>query len=55
MFVSDRSFKFLTFQIGPFSFEFVLNRSFKFLRFQIGHLSFEFVYIDPFCDREIVE
>jgi len=38
MFVSDRSFKFLRFQIGPLSFEFVSYRSFKFLRFQIGHL-----------------
>jgi len=28
MFVSDRSFKFLTFQIGPLSFEFVSDRSF---------------------------
>jgi len=36
MFVSDRSFKFLRFQIGPLSFEFVSDKSFKFLRFQIG-------------------
>ena len=42
-FVSDRSFKFLRFQIGPLSFEFVSDRSFKFIRFQIGPLSFEFV------------
>ena len=39
MFVSDRSFKFLRFQIGPLSFEFVSDRSFKFLRFHISHLS----------------
>jgi len=42
-FVSDKSFKFLIFQICPLSFEFVSDRSFKFLRFQIGPLSFEFV------------
>ena len=46
MFVLDRSFKFLRFQIGPLSFEFVLDRSFKFLRFQIGPLSFEFRLTD---------
>jgi len=43
MFVSDRSFKFLSLQIGPLSFEFVSDRSFKFIRFQIGPLSLEFV------------
>ena len=42
-FVSDRSFKFLMFQIGPLSFEFVSDRSFMFIRFQIGPLRFEFV------------
>jgi len=47
-FVSDRSFKFLRFQIGPLSFEFVSDMSFKFLRFQIGPLSFEFVSDMPF-------
>jgi len=30
MFVLDRSFKFLRFQIGPLSFEFVSDMSFKF-------------------------
>jgi len=43
IFVSDRSFKFLMFQIGPLSFEFVSDKSFKFPRFQISSLSFEFV------------
>jgi len=43
MFVLDRSFKFLRFQICPLSFELVSDRSFKFLRFQTGPLSFKFV------------
>jgi len=43
MFVSDRSFKFLSLHISPLSFEFVSDRSFKFIRFQIGPLSLEFV------------
>jgi len=43
IFVSDKTFKFLKFQIGPLSFEFVSDKSFKFSRFQIGPLSFEFV------------
>jgi len=43
MFVLYRSFKFLRFQLGPLSFEFVSDMSFKFLKFQIGPLSFEFV------------
>jgi len=46
MFVLDKSFKFLRFQIGPLSFEFVSDMSFKFLRFEIGPLSFEFRLTD---------
>jgi len=53
MFVSDRSFKFLRFHIGPLSFKFVSDRSFKFLRFQIGHLSFEFVSDRSFLSTSV--
>jgi len=53
MFVSDRSFKFLRFQIGLLSFEFVSDRSFKFLRFQIGPLSFEFVSDRSFLSTSV--
>jgi len=52
-FVSDRSFKFLSFQIYPLSFEFVSDRSFKFLRFQIGPLSFEFVSNRSFLSTSV--
>jgi len=52
-FVSDRSFKFLRFQIDPLSFEFVSDRSFKFIRFQIGPLSFEFVSDRSFLSTSV--
>jgi len=52
-FVSDRSFKFLRFQIDPLSFEFVSDKSFKFLRFQIGPLSFEFVSDRSFLSTSV--
>jgi len=69
MFVSDRSFQSLRFQMGPFSFEFVSDRSFKFPRFQIttkktkiseGNLVRENVEslsnsVTKFCDQEICE
>ena len=53
MFVSDRSFKFLTFQICSLSFEFVSDMSFKFLRFQIGPLSLEFVSDRSFLSTSV--
>jgi len=53
MFVSDRSFKFLRFQISPLSFEFISDRSFKFPRFHIGLLSFEFVSDRSFLSTSV--
>jgi len=53
MFVSDKSFKFVRFQIGPLSFELIYDRFFKFLRFQIGHLSFEFVSYMSFLSTSV--
>ena len=53
MFVSDKFFKFLRFQIGPLSFEFVSDRSFKFIRFQIGLLSFKFVSDRSFLSTSV--
>jgi len=53
MFVSDRSFKFLSIHISPLSFEFVSDRSFKFIRFQTGPLSLEFVSDKSFLSTSV--